>query len=54
LRNGIGRQLVDLNIISCQDIRKLLGHWQSKPSGKEIPKDHALILSGLRRGFLPR
>jgi hypothetical protein len=54
LRNGIGRQLVDLNIISRQDIRKLLGHWQSKPSGKEIPKDHALILSGLQHGFLPR
>jgi hypothetical protein len=54
LRNGIGRQLVNLNIVSRQDIRKLLGHWQTKPRGKEIPKDHALILSGLRRGFLPR
>jgi hypothetical protein len=44
---------VDLNIISRQDIRKLLGYWQPKPSGKEIPKDHTLIFSGLRRGFPP-
>jgi hypothetical protein len=54
LRNRIRSELVDLNIISRQDIRKLLGHWQPKPSGEEVPKDHAVILSGLWRGFLPR
>jgi hypothetical protein len=54
LRNGVGCQLMNLNIVGYQDISKLLRDWQTKPRSEKILKHHALIFSGFRRGLFPK
>jgi hypothetical protein len=36
LRNGVGCQLMNLNIVGYQDISKLLRDWQTKPHSEKV------------------
>jgi hypothetical protein len=54
LRDGIGRYLVTLNVVSCQNVSKPLRDRQPKPRCEKIPKHDTLLLPGFRRGFLAR
>jgi hypothetical protein len=54
LRNGVGCQVVNLDVIGRQDINKFLRDWQTKTRSEKISEHNAFIFSGLRRGLLAR
>jgi hypothetical protein len=53
LWDRVGHQLMDLNAVSRQDVRKLLGHRQPKPCGEKSRKTTLSFLWGFDVVSLP-